>query len=201
MNHIDIPQNDYENDYEFISLSKQCRKGNTDAMLAMSDYFEALHRKYNEQFYQLAADFWHYFAFKKGNPVAREWFNMWLKENPGVPFPSVISVPICGNFEGSILHALGFPFFKPDKEYFISEPDSIGIVEVSSYVDEDGPDEDGFGREIYYDWWYLSDCLEEFSGTKCIHSYSMIDKNANKELFQKMYDIAVREKKINNKIM
>ena len=193
LEYIDIPQNHY-NDDEFIALSQQCRRGDTNAMLALSSYFEKKYEVYQEKFYKLAANFWHYFACEKGNKESENWVNTWLDENPGIAIQSAVSVPICGNFRGDVLHALGFSFFKPDKDYHILMPDPEGIVEVTSYVGEDGPDEDGFGRETYYDWWYLSDCLEEFSGTRCIHSYSTIDKRANEKLFQKMHDIAVREK-------
>ena len=189
LEHVNIPESHNEKDSEFIALSQQCRKGDTNAMLAMSDYFEKKHEIYKEKFYELAANFWRCLACEKGNKEARNWVKTWSNV-----IPSAISVPICGNFRGDILRALGFPFFKPNLDYFISMPDSEGIVEVTSYVDEDGPDEDGFGREIYYDWWYLSDCLEEFSGTRCIHSYSHIDKRAHEKLFQEMHDIAVREK-------
>ena len=61
-------------------------------------------------------------------------------------------------------------------------------MEVCSYADEDGPDEDGFGREIYFDWWYLTDCLSEAPEVGCFSSYSNLDRRNLDERFKKARD-------------
>ena len=45
----------------------------------------------------------------------------------------------------------------------------------------EGPDEDGFGMEECYDWWYLSEDLQEQPGVRYIHDYSRRDKDNNRE--------------------
>lgn len=85
-----------------------------------------------------------------------------------------------------------FLFFDPDRSYHLAGRDADGVVEVSAYKSEDGPDENGFGREIDYDWWYLDDNLCPVPGADCLHSYSNIGKRANKKRFQEIHDMVVR---------
>ena len=86
------------------------------------------------------------------------------------------------------MNALGFSFFEPGRWYTLEEMDEDGVVLASSYFDEDGPDSDGFGREEYYDWWFLDDRLNPVPGSPMIHSFSHIDRRINPKLFQERHD-------------
>ena len=89
---------------------------------------------------------------------------------------------------GELLNALGFPFFEPGREYSLSGVDQDGVVEVSSWESDEGPDEDGFGREEFYDWWYLNEYLVLPKGVGYIHSYSNLDKRNSEEKFRALHD-------------
>ena len=87
-----------------------------------------------------------------------------------------------GNFSGKELRKKGYSFFRADKDYHIGFPGEDGIVEVTSWCGEDGPDADGFGREEYYDWWLLDENLQESPGIPKWHSFSRHDmRNHEKE--------------------
>ena len=108
-----------------------------------------------------------------------------------------MSETMSGTFQGKVLRAMGFLFFEPDREYAIGRADSNGVVEVSSWSSTEGPDEDGFGMEECYDWWYLSEDLQEQPGSWCIHDLSCHDKRNNRDRFDQLYKAvcaAVRQK-------
>ena len=95
-----------------------------------------------------------------------------------------------GDAKGRLLNALGFMFFNKDREYYISAVDKRRIVEVSAWESEDGPDEDGYGREDYYDWWFLDEHLTLPEGVGYLHSYSSRDKSNHPEKFETLYEKA-----------
>ena len=76
------------------------------------------------------------------------------------------------------LAAMGLSFFDPARCYNLSAPDENGIVEASSWCGEEGPDEDGFGREECYDWWYLDRSFRPIPGIEGLHGYSSLDMRA-----------------------
>lgn len=113
-----------------------------------------------------------------------------------------MSETMSGTFQGKVLRAMGFLFFEPDREYAIGRADANGVVEVSSWSSTEGPDEDGFGMEECYDWWYLSEDLQEQPGSWCIHDFSLHDKRNNKERFDQLYNAvysAIRQKQSHGK--
>ena len=75
-----------------------------------------------------------------------------------------------------------------EREYGLSGVDADGVVEVYAYESEDGADSDGYGSEIYYDWWYLDHCLNLPQGAGFIHSFSHTDKRCNEKEFQLLHD-------------
>lgn len=107
------------------------------------------------------------------------WAGRWMERHPGRPTPPVFPTDILGtptgNWSGHILRELGFLFFEENRSYHICAPDSDGVVEVSSWCGDDGPDADGFGRKEYYDWWYLDEHLKPIPGVGCLHSCSNLD--------------------------
>ena len=106
----------------------------------------------------------------------------WKKRHPDRRRPIRMPLNLVGLHTGKELRDLGYLFFSPDREYSIGLPGEDGVVVVSAYYDEDGPDEDGFGMEIYYDWWMLDEALEMIPGIPMWHAYSNLDKrNANEK--------------------
>lgn len=74
------------------------------------------------------------------------------------------------DYEGSFLNELGYSFFEPGKEYTIWQSDYPGLFLAFTYDSEDSRDEDGFGAEIYYDWWFLDENMQQIPGTKCVNA-------------------------------
>lgn len=182
---------------EFTALAKECSRGKPDAIQRMADYFERKAELYPQiSFYRAAFHFWTYRASEWGSKKAKEYLEAWPLEHPqekGMASPC-LTERLSGTGDGAALRALGFFFFKAGQCYSLSGTDEDGVVEVSAWVDSDGPDEDGFGREEYYDYWYLDDCLNLPPGGKCLHRYSSLDRRGEeiKERFWKEHDIAAK---------
>ena len=168
-----VPEGDFWKSECFLELAKRCAKGNAGAMLEFAQYFEHMG---DQPFFQCTANFWYYRAFLYGDAQAEEWKRNWMKAHPRQRIPSVLPANLNWNIAGEQLRALGFLFFEPDREYSLEGVDENGIVLVSSWCDSDGPDEDGFGREEYYDWWYLDDCLYPIPGVRKIGCCSQRDR-------------------------
>lgn len=172
------PDDPYWLEPDFRALADSCASGNVEAMERMVRFFdERTKAAPNELFYIGAADFWRVRAFENGSEAQRDWLGNWLEALSGQRLPSAcLTEKLEGTVRGSALNALGFLFFEPDRVYSLAGLDSDGVVEVSAYESEDGPDEDGFGRETYFDWWYLDGDLRAVPGVDCLHSYSNIDR-------------------------
>ena len=102
---------------------------------------------------------------------------------------SKLPVELLGRKEGAFLRKKGYSFFEDDREYYISIPQN-GVVEVSSWCGDDGPDEDGFGREEYYDWWLLNEELKPIPGIPMRHAYSRLDMRNNEEAWNELKEKA-----------
>lgn len=180
----------------FQAIAGQCGAGRVEAMEEMYAFFDAKRQADPETaFYGLAANFWRYRAYERGSGEAGLWLENRLRESPDGRLPSVfLNERLSGVADGLELNALGFLFFAPDREYHLAGRDEDGVVEVSAYESEDGPDEDGFGRETYYDWWYLDGGLCPVPGADCLHSYSGIDRRIKDviERFQQAHAAAAR---------
>lgn len=181
---VSVPD-DFQETAEFRALAQRCAEGNPRAMWAMGNYFAGLG---TQPFYELAANFWRYRAYQRGSTDAAVWFRHWTEENRGQRMPAVMNEMMSGNYDGKFLRAMGFLFFDPDRSYDIEKADADGVVEVTAWSSTEGPDADGFGREECYDWWYLSEDLQEQPGVGYIHDFSRHDRNANKERFQVLHD-------------
>jgi len=192
-----LPQAQYWKDEEFQLLTKQCAAGDVGAMERMSDYFfeKAAHEE-ESVFYQCAAQFWRTRAYRYGSEEAKEYLLAWCENNPNARMASPgLDENLSGTAYGELLNALGFPFFESDREYSLSGVDKDGVVEVSSWESDEGPDEDGYGREEFYDWWYLNEYLVLPEGAGYIHSYSHLDKRCNEKKFLSLHDqVAIMNK-------
>lgn len=101
--------------------------------------------------------------------------------NINIRIPVRLPLELVGNHTGKELWNRGYTFLPADRDYHIELPGEDGIVIVSSWEDEDGPDEDGFGREEYYNWWMLDEQLKPIPGIKMWHSYSHHDIRCHQE--------------------
>lgn len=100
----------------------------------------------------------------------------WSKYRPGSVIPAGFPMNLGGSYSGEFLRELGYMFFDPRRRYTIERPGEDGVVEVNSWSSEDPPDEDGYGMEDYYDWWYLDESLQEIPGVSMFPDYSYRDK-------------------------
>lgn len=186
-----LPGEAYWKQRDFIHLARRCGQGSMEAMEQMAAFFADQARQAEQPlFFQVAEQFWQVRAFRYGSQKAEAWLEDWIQQNPESRMAAPLFEDLMGTVMGKTLNALGFLFFQPDREYALSGVDEQGIVSVSSYESEDGPDEDGFGMEIYYDWWYLDEFLNLPKGLDCIHSYSNLDKRNNEAKFAALYERA-----------
>ncbi len=119
----------------------------------------------------------------------------WRKDHPNAVHFVWLPPDIVGNRLGKYLIEKGYSGFEPERMYHIKQPDENGVVEVSSWCDEEEADKDGFGREDYYDWWYLDEELKTIPGVEMIHGFSNYEKRQNPAIFQKRYSKAAEELK------
>lgn len=187
-----LPQEPYWREDAFRALAEQCAAGRVEAMEKMADeFFKRAEDESAYPFCRCAAQFWQVRAYLYGSERARRELLAWCEANPNARMTSPgLDERLIGTAYGETLNALGFAFFEPDREYSLSGVDAQGVVEVSSWESDDGPDEDGFGREEYYDWWYLTEYLTLPAGVGSIHSYSRRERGSREEKFQALHDQA-----------
>lgn len=167
-----VPDVDYRSYKRFEELAEKCSRGGAADMWNMGNYFSGLG---DDKFYVCAANFWRYRAAFKGCAAAVEWLENWQMNNPGKRMPAVLNEFLVGFVSGKTLRRAGFLFFAESIDYNIDPPDENGIVTVSSYVGEEGPDEDGFGRESLFDWWFLDENLNQIKETRAVRELSVRD--------------------------
>lgn len=187
-----LPQEPYWREDAFRALAESCAEGRVEAMEKMADgFFKRAEGENACPFYRCAAQFWQVRAYLYGSERARRELLAWCEANPNArmisPGPNE---RLEGTAYGETLNALGFAFFEPGREYSLSGVDAQGIVQVSSWESDDGPDEDGFGMEEYYDWWYLSEYLTLPAGVGYLHSHSRRARKCRREKFQALHDQA-----------
>ena len=185
---LKAPETNLWGDATFSALAERSCRGDAEAMLALADYLEA---QGTAQFYACAANFWRVRAMQYGSTAAADWKTRWFREHPRTLIPSLIGTATYGEIPGSLLYAAGFRFFDPERAYFLGGVDKDGIVEVRSWCGEDGPDEDGYGREELYDWWFLNEHLQEIPGVTMIHSCSSRDRYTFPQPFNTQHQAAV----------
>ena len=182
----EIPKSSHPNAPKMMILAEKCSRGDTAAMMRLADDFDRLGQN---DFYRLAANAWRYRACKLGDADGKAWLQAWRAAHPQERLPVLFPYPIRGRFhEGTLRHA-GFLFFDADSddESDITAPDENGVVEISKLTDEDGPDEDGFGREDYYSYWYVDEHLRTLPGVKVLADYSSRDKRSHEDVFKARY--------------
>lgn len=187
-----LPQEPYWREDTFRALAEQCAAGCVEAMEKMADeFFKRAEGENACSFYRCATQFWQVRAYLYGSERAERELLAWCEANPNARMTSPgLNERLQGTAYGETLNALGFAFFQPDREYSLSGVDAQGVVAVSSWESDDGPDEDGFGMEEYYDWWYLSEYLTLPTGVGYLHSHSRRARKCRREIFQALHDQA-----------
>lgn len=188
-----LPKRAYWKEEDFHALAQQCAAGDVEAMDRMGDDFLARAKRAESEedaaFFNCAMHFWRTRAYRYGSTAARQYLTRWCQANPDARMASLgLDEQLYGSEDGESLNALGFLFFEPDKTYNLAGLDAQGVVEVCAWEGEDAPDEDGFGSESYYDWWYLDEFLTLPEGAGCLHSYSLQDQRLNSGIFQALHD-------------
>lgn len=195
----DEPKTRHWDKPEFQNIARKCAEGDSAVMYEMMEYFHHKSLEYPDTvFYVRAANFWLYRSYQYGNQEAKLSLAKWLNAHPGQQLRTPkLSNSLRGTMEGYMLNAMGFLDFEEEREYTLHGVDGEGLVLVESYESEDGPDEDGFGREIYYDWWFFDDCLNAIPEAPFLHSYSSNDirSKSAKEKLSNMHEQAARLKK------
>lgn len=116
----------------------------------------------------------------------------WQKHFPNISVRKHLPLVLTGAHMGEYLIRRGYSHFKADREYYIDLPGEDGVVQVRSWCGEDGPDEDGFGREEYYDWWLLDEQLKPIPGIPMWHSYSRLDMRNHEKKWAALREKAAR---------
>lgn len=159
----------------FKTLALFCGKGNSDAMNELADFFTKYSQKIGaSDFYMRAANYWRYRAYRKGNIKAKHWFENWFLKNQFKRMDSVLPESLESerkqyNFSvsGKLMNDLGFAFFDSETDYTIRYLEKGNLVEACSYDGYDEPDEDGFGMEEYYNWYYLDENMQPIPNVPC----------------------------------
>lgn len=192
---LHVPNLTPSKNHKLKGLIAGCSKEKPDTMIKVAEFFL---RGGTAKFYEAAANFWYYRAMLYGSEKAKEIIyekcNREKRQLPTAAWPGI------GNESGRRLNGLGFCFFDKNRNYIVSWPDENNIVKVRADAGFDGPDEDGFGYEEYYDWWLLDENLKEISGIRGIFGYSNLDRRNNEEMFERWYNEAVRSDKMTKEI-
>ena len=133
-----------------------------------------------------------------GSAQAARWIRQWLCDHPRQRIPAAMPSNLSGNYSGKFLQAMGFSFFDPSRSYHLEPKAQLGLMEAHAWCDEDGPDEDGFGREEYYDWWLLDEFLQEIPGVPMVACCSHREWRDSIGVFRNQWDAAVAALKARN---
>ena len=176
--HIEDPANlKHREDPVFSRLTDKCASGDASAMYELASWFEKWsHEPDASPFYIRAANYWRYRAYCKGNQNAAAWFARFFMEHPREQLESVLfettNHMMSGNYSdsipGKILNDLGYSFFNPRRDYEIKQLEGAELVTVRAFESFYPPDEDGFGAEDRYSWWFLDENMQPIPGISCV---------------------------------
>jgi len=152
---VELPDDSYVENREFIWLAKDCSRGDGTAMWELAQYFEQLHRQSGHPFFPMAANFWRYFAYVSGEPTAAIWFKDWEAEHPGQQLPAAMDESRSGkDVDGGVYRCLGFRFFQRGVIYDVCPTGNLGVTCICIH-----PHEDGTFESAHYEHTYLDEYL------------------------------------------
>ena len=152
---VELPDDNYVENREFIWLAKDCSRGDGAAMWEMAQYFEQMYSGSGHPFFSLAANFWRYFAYLSGEPTAAVWLKDWEAEHSCPQIPAVMDERRSGkDVDGGIFRCLGFRFFKRGVIYDVHPTGNLGVTYVCVH-----PHEDGTFEGAHYEHTYLDEYL------------------------------------------
>lgn len=169
---------------ELQALADACGQGDADAMLRLSEYIRT------EPVYKKAVpaiNMWLLRSAIYGNSEAQERVraevsqNRLFLKNCAVPYRNMIpgknSVLYTSGYSGFLLNVIGLLAFQPGKSYTISGINENRFMIVWESVDYDPADEDGFGREEYYNMFCLDEYFQLIPGVPMTRNLSSRDSN------------------------
>lgn len=104
--------------------------------------------------------------------------------------PGKLPAEVYGDFTGKQLREMGYSFFAENEKYFVCKPDRTGFVHVTMFVEDSGMDDDGFGREFFYDHYLMDQRLQPIPGVKVFRCMSSRDLEDQAEKWQAEQDKA-----------
>ena len=146
---------------DFRGLAKRCALGDADAMLRVSDMLKAAGQ---EEYMLQGARMWLIRAAVYGSGEAKA--RLEAAPDSEEPYLSEqFMTPTEGNAKkvchGEVMRKLGLLDFTEDDEYELFQLNKDRIYVASRYIGYDSADEDGFGMEDYYDYYFFDEyfCL------------------------------------------
>ncbi|MCD7784135.1 MAG: hypothetical protein LUH18_00905 [Oscillospiraceae bacterium] len=146
-------------------LAEKCGKGDEEAMLELSDYL----RQDNVD----GSNMWLLRAAIYGNKEAQERVmeivngdrieRMVFFRNMAIPYENFILGKRDNwftKYSGSKLNNIGLLVFDPKEIYTVGGVSEKRHIQAGKYEGFDGPDEDGFGYEEYYSYFYLDEFFQ-----------------------------------------
>ncbi len=174
----DVANLNHKKNPAFRRLTVLCAVGNGYMMYHLAEFFERYSRiKGASPFYVRASNYWRYRAYLKGYKLAVKWFTNFFAEHPGEQLESILyEYPVAGfgshEITGTMLNDLGFWFFDSERTYYFKSCQNDVVIVVGSYESYDSGDNDGFGREDYYDWWFLDENMQSIPNVCKINTSS-----------------------------
>lgn len=169
---------------ELQTLADACGQGDADAILRLSEYIRT------EPVYKKAVpaiNMWLLRSAIYGNSEAQERVRAEIPQNRlflkkcVVPYRNMVpgknSAWYTSGYSGSLLNVIGLLAFQPGRSYTISGINESRFMIVWESVDYDPADEDGFGREEYYNMFCLDEYFQLIPGVPMTQNLSSYDSN------------------------
>ena len=178
-------------------LAERCGQGDAAAMAAMADFLRT------KEGGAPWADFWLLRAAIYGDAASQEAVLQRIQDTPSflknIPLPWQNLVPgkrrnwYTGAYSGGLLNLVGLLAFQPEQVYMLDGIGRDGFQVAWEYVDSDGPDEDGFGEEEYYNMFCLDEFYQPLPGVPMVCKVSTNDiRTIAKDEYAQMLALARR---------
>ena len=177
---------------ELQALADACGQGDANAMLRLSEYIRTT-PAYKKAV--PAINMWLLRSAVYGNSEAQERVRAEVLQNElflkkcmlpyGNMVPGKNSSWYASGYSGSILNAVGLLSFQPEGSYTIAGINESRFMVVWESTDYDPADEDGFGREEYYNMFCLDEYFQLIPGVPMTRNLGSAEKARHNEYMQK----------------